>query len=500
MPLASATSFAPLPLLAAGALATPQPLESEGLADAAEDEAAAIADGPRSDPVVRRTQRVRAGQAAARQHDASLARADDAAAVLPVVRRLLVRTGAGPMRVTVSGSMPSEAPFCLLTVSNPGADTHACYGPFLASAAAAIPALRRAAVVSIDLPGQESHAEEFEPEGGLERAPLPDAPPLVSFSSLAEAVVDCCAAVRVGEAVGLGAGAGAWLLLAAQARRPALLRAFVACGITAVAPRLGEASTLAALAWWLSSPAGWTPWSRRLVAGGLMSTTAARGELGRRVREGTRDWNPKWVAALLAGWSARPALLDSTLEAAVLGCESVGHGRKGRGGASALSAVVLMQPAVPGVGIPLCDVSARRRQHGGLWRAAGQEQGVALAGQVGRAGQWHGIVAGTRVEAWPDPRWLGVRWQRLARLVPRPLTAARARRPPPACRSQGSPPPSDTDALAPRLSKLFGDKGLGGACSHMDAPGGPLSASEVPHRTIRPLKCLLLGFGIAVDD
>ncbi|KAA0155787.1 hypothetical protein FNF31_06029 [Cafeteria roenbergensis] len=397
----------------------PAPLESEGLADAAEDEAAAIADGPRSDPVVRRTQRVRAGQAAARQHDASLARADDAAAVLPVVRRLLVRTGAGPMRVTVSGSMPSEAPFCLLTVSNPGADTHACYGPFLASAAAAIPALRRAAVVSIDLPGQESHAEEFEPEGGLERAPLPDAPPLVSFSSLAEAVVDCCAAVRVGEAVGLGAGAGAWLLLAAQARRPALLRAFVACGITAVAPRLGEASTLAALAWWLSSPAGWTPWSRRLVAGGLMSTTAARGELGRRVREGTRDWNPKWVAALLAGWSARPALLDSTLEAAVLGCESVGHGRKGRGGASALSAVVLMQPAVPGIGIPLCD---------------------------------------------------------------------------------GSPPPSDTDALAPRLSKLFGDKGLGGACSHMDAPGGPLSASEVPHRTIRPLKCLLLGFGIAVDD
>ncbi|KAA0146607.1 hypothetical protein FNF27_03324 [Cafeteria roenbergensis] len=250
----------------------PAPLESEGLADAAEDEAAAIADGPRSDPVVRRTQRVRAGQAAARQHDASLARADDAAAVLPVVRRLLVRTGAGPMRVTVSGSMPSEAPFCLLTVSNPGADTHACYGPFLASAAAAIPALRRAAVVSIDLPGQESHAEEFEPEGGLERAPLPDAPPLVSFSSLAEAVVDCCAAVR---------------------------------------------------------------------------------------------------------------------------------------------------PAVPGIGIPLCD---------------------------------------------------------------------------------GSPPPSDTDALAPRLSKLFGDKGLGGACSHMDAPGGPLSASEVPHRTIRPLKCLLLGFGIAVDD
>lgn len=66
--------------------------------------------------------------------------------------------------------------------------------------------------------------------------------------------------------------------------------------------------------------------------------------------------------------------------------------------------------------------------------------------------------------------------------------------------SQGSPPPSDTDALAPRLSTLFGEKGLGGACSLMDAPGGPLSASEVPHRTIRPLKCLLLGFGIAVDD
>jgi len=261
------------------------------------------------------------------------------------------------MRVTVSGRMPADARLTLLTVSNPGADTTACYGRFLAQAARDLKPVVNASVVSVDLPGMRSHSEEFaaEGDGGIEE--LPQAPALVDFSGLSDAIVDCAAAVGVCEAVGIGAHAGAWLLVSAQSRRPSLLRGLVVSGMTVGPPKSGEAATLGSLAWSLSS-SGWSAWSRRLLAGSLMSTTAAASGMGKTVEAGALDWDPAWVAALLAGWSSRPLLTEEVLSSAVLGSGRYGTGRSARGGASALQSVMLLMPTVSGTGLPMCNVRA----------------------------------------------------------------------------------------------------------------------------------------------
>ena len=56
------------------------------------------------------------------------------------------------------------------------------------------------------------------------------------------------------------------------------------------------------------------------------------------------------------------------------------------------------------------------------------------------------------------------------------------------------------DRFHAELSKLFALKGLGGSCSIAPVPGGALTMSEVPHRTITPLRFLLVSFGLDVDS
>lgn len=65
--------------------------------------------------------------------------------------------------------------------------------------------------------------------------------------------------------------------------------------------------------------------------------------------------------------------------------------------------------------------------------------------------------------------------------------------------SQGSPEPKAADAFQSRLSRLFGEKGLGGAASLMPVPGGPLAMSEAPRCAITPLRFMMMSFGFALE-
>lgn len=346
-------------------------MEVEGFADEADGFEPSVEMNSSADPKIRQANRIMQQRKDVAVIDSALQAADAIATSLKVVKRILVGTSVGRMRVTVHGCMPSEGPVSLLLVSNPGADCQVCYGNFLSRAASQIPSLTRASIVFIDLPGQLP-SPEYTPDGAGTDCDEPpqaaaqrseaEAPALVPFGSLARAVVDCAAAVRCGEAIGVGAHAGAWLLMSAQSHRPGLLRGLLVCGATDTSPSGGEATTLASLGWTLGSY-GWTAWARDALARTMLSSTGAGSALGAAVREGTRDWDPAWVAALLSGWSARPTLDDRALRQAVHGSETfTTDSGKVMGGSSALESTVLLQNTVPGGGSPMCDVS-----HGVAW-------------------------------------------------------------------------------------------------------------------------------------
>jgi hypothetical protein len=293
-----------------------------------------VLDEESPDPFERRDARIQSQRRTADELDRIADETDKLASSIDVVVRKTVETSVGRFQLVVRGTSVKTAPIVFVLVSNPGADCDTCYGEFLSRTAAQLPIFRRAAIVSIDLPGLMSDAEES----------LPPAPGMVLFARLTEGVVECLSSEGVTSAVGIGTHAGAWLLFNAQSRNPALFRSLVLSGLTRQAPQSGEAMTLAALSWTLAMY-GWTAWARATLAATLTSQPALR----KRVEVDTDRWQADWVAALLAGWSARPVIDDEGLREAVIGVRgSIG---------SALSGTILLQPSSPGDGVGVCDVS-----------------------------------------------------------------------------------------------------------------------------------------------